>query len=257
MLSRRVWMILAGLAVVIVAVLVFVLLAPRAGDTGAGESPTIEQEEVAFPDAAPPAPLDVAPHAPGYAGLINQEWADEISTATGIPYTAVLAYAGAVMAAETNFSGCTLSWNTLAGIGLVESDHGRHGGASVDASGNVAPPIFGVPLTGGDVENIPDTDEGEIDGTAEFDRAVGPMQIIPSTWRSWTNDANGDGIQDPHNIFDATLAAANYLCFHNPDWTTLEDWRAGISWYNSATGYASNVATAAQTYADAAAAVSP
>lgn len=247
-------MILAGLAVIVIGILVVVLLVPR-GVPGPDGEPTTTEESVSFPDAAPPAPLDVAPHAPGYAGLINQAWAEQITATTGIPYTAVLAYAGAVMAAEVNFPGCTLSWNTLAGIGLVESDHGRHDGASIDEAGNVAPPIFGVPLTGGAVENIPDTDGGEIDGTAEFDRAVGPMQIIPSTWTSWTIDANGDGMQDPHNIYDATLAAADYLCFHNPDWTTPEDWRAGISWYNSATGYATNVASAAQLYAEAAAAL--
>ena len=254
--SRRVWMILAGVAVLAVVVLVCVLLTPRGDDRDDSESPSSSEEQVEVPDAAPPAPLDVAPHAPGYAGLINQQWAADISDSTDISYPVVLAYAGAVMAAQANFPECTLSWNTLAGIGSVESDHGRHDGASVDAAGNVSPPIFGVPLTGGDVENIPDTDGGEIDGTAEFDRAVGPMQIIPSTWTSWTNDGNGDGIQDPQNIFDSTLAAANYLCFHNPDWSTPDDWRAGISWYNAATGYAANVAAAAQRYADAAAAIS-
>lgn len=249
-------MILAGLAVVVVAILMFVLLTPRDGDPGDSESPSSE-EQVEVPDAAPPAPWDVAPHAAGYAGLVSQQWASEIADSTDISYPVVLAYAGAVAAAQANFPECTLSWNTLAGIGSVESDHGRHDGASVDAAGDVSPPIFGVPLTGGDVENIPDTDGGAIDGTAEFDRAVGPMQIIPSTWTSWTNDGNGDGIQDPQNIFDATLAAANYLCFHNPDWsTTPDDWRAGISWYNAATGYAANVAAAAQRYADAAAAIS-
>lgn len=249
-------MILAGLAVAVVAVLLFFVLAPRAVESPAEEASPAD-EEVFFPDAAAPAPLAATAHRLGYAGAVNEAWATEISAGTGIPNTAVLAYAGAVMTAQANYPGCTLSWNTLAGIGSVESDHGRHGGASIDADGNVTPQIFGVPLTGGDVENIPDTDGGEIDGTAEFDRAVGPMQIIPSTWRSWMIDVDGDGIPDPHNIFEATVAAANYLCFHNPDWQTPEDWRAGISWYNSATGYAANVAAAAQRYADAAAAVAP
>ena len=76
-------MILAGLAVVLIAVLVFVVLAPRDADPGDSESPSSE-EQVEVPDALPPAPLDVAPHAPGYAGLINQKWAAEISDATDI-----------------------------------------------------------------------------------------------------------------------------------------------------------------------------
>lgn len=237
-------MILAGLAVVVIGILVVVLLVPR-GVPG-GDSST--DEPVSFPDAASPAPLDVT-------GAIDPEWIADISDATGIPAVPLAAYVRAIAGAEVNFPGCTLSWNTLAAIGAIESDHGRHDGASSDDHGNVTPQIFGVPLTGGDVENIPDTDGGEFDQTSEFDRAIGPMQLIPSTWQSWAIDGNNDAVPDPHNIFDATLAAADYLCFHNPDWTTPEDWAAGIGWYNSATGYATNVATEAQRYADAASAL--
>lgn len=45
------------------------------------------------------------------------------------------------------------------------------------------------------------------------------MQFIPSTWSNggpdgtgWGADGNGDGKKDPHNVFDAALAAGGYLC---------------------------------------------
>ena len=38
------------------------------------------------------------------------------------------------------------------------------------------------------------------------------MQFIPSTWRRYAVDANGDGVQDPNNVYDAAAGAAHYLC---------------------------------------------
>ena len=55
-------------------------------------------------------------------------------------------------------------------------------------------------------------DGGALDGDASFDRAVGPMQFIPQTWSRFQADGNDDGTTSPFNLYDATLAAANYLC---------------------------------------------
>src|SRR5204862_8249908 len=41
--------------------------------------------------------------------------------------------------------------------------------------------------------------------------AVGWMQFIPSTWKAYGVDANGDGRADPYNPVDAICAAARYL----------------------------------------------
>jgi Transglycosylase SLT domain/Peptidase family M23 len=41
--------------------------------------------------------------------------------------------------------------------------------------------------------------------------AVGWMQFLPSTWKQWGMDANGDGVADPYNPVDAIFSAARYL----------------------------------------------
>lgn len=41
--------------------------------------------------------------------------------------------------------------------------------------------------------------------------AVGPMQFLPSTFRSYGVDGNGDGVADITNLEDAVFTAAKYL----------------------------------------------
>jgi len=248
----RILIIAAVLGVVALAAVAFFAFQPVSvgtPDDDASDSADAPSEP-AFATQAPPPPRASTLAGPGFNDMVDPDWATETADATGIPRQALLAYAGATIGVVENFPECTIGWNTLAGIGKVESDHARHGGATIDANGHVEPLIFGVPLTGGEVEDIPDTDAGEFDGTADFDRAIGPMQIIPSTWRSWHTDGNGDGVPDPHNVYDAALAAANYLCHAQTDWTTGEGWRAGVAAYNTEPSYAAAVAEAAQEYAD-------
>ena len=68
----------------------------------------------------------------------------------------------------------------IAGIGKVESNHGRHGGSSVGTDGVVRPPIIGIPLDGRPgVALILDTDNGRLDGDRTFDRASGTLPVHP------------------------------------------------------------------------------
>ena len=93
---------------------------------------------------------------------------------------------------------CNIDAALLAAICKVESDLGRYGGNGVDANGTVRPGIYGIPLNGTNhTAVIRDTDSGVLDRDASFDRAVGPMQLIPGTWRAVGVDANGDGRKDP------------------------------------------------------------
>ena len=41
--------------------------------------------------------------------------------------------------------------------------------------------------------------------------AIGWMQFMPGTWLEWGFDANGDGVADPWNPYDAIFSAASYL----------------------------------------------
>lgn len=106
-----------------------------------------------------------------------------------------------------------LPWQVVAGIGKVESNHGRYGGAAVDPDGRISPPIIGVPLDGSrGTARIPDTDNGQWDGDTVWDRAVGPFQFIPSSWAIFGVDGNDDGTADPNNFYDAVPAAVAHLC---------------------------------------------
>jgi membrane-bound lytic murein transglycosylase B len=124
----------------------------------------------------------------------------------------VVAY-DAYASAAAGQGACGLTWTVLAGIGRTESRHGTYGGARPNSDGTTSPRIIGIALDGRPgIATIRDTDGGAYDGDTTYDRAVGPMQFIPGTWRSMARDGNGDGRADPHNLYDATAAAAAYLC---------------------------------------------
>jgi membrane-bound lytic murein transglycosylase B len=239
-----------ALGVLVIAALVM-LLSPAPGAVpDAALAPPVEPA----PRWAEPAPLPPSPETAtraGVAGLVDAEWVATVAGESGIPERALAAYAGAALAKNAERPDCDLGWNTLAGIGWVESRHGSYGGASIADDGTVSPPIIGIALDGTSTDLIADTDGGEFDGDAEFDRALGPMQFIPASWRNWEIDGSGDGIADPHNIDDAALAAANYLCRAVPTLGDEASWREGIAAYNSAGSYLDAVATAAQRYAEA------
>lgn len=175
-------------------------------------------------------------------------WVQRVAAATGIPSRALQAYAAAYLLVNGENPGCGLGWNTLAGIGAVESDHGRHGGSGLRDDGYPVHPIVGPVLDGNGVAAIPDTDGGKLDGDPTWDHAVGPMQFLPSTWRIWGTDGNGDGVADPQQIDDATLATARYLCASGP-LTSVPGWRGAVMAYNHSDEYANNVAAAANLYA--------
>ncbi|HEU0205182.1 MAG TPA: transglycosylase SLT domain-containing protein [Pseudolysinimonas sp.] len=237
---------LLGLAVL--AGVVVLVLAPRLTAVQDAAAPA---PRWAPPPASPP--VAAATPGVGIATRVDPAWAASMAAATGIPERAVLAYAGAALDKAAAMPACRLSWTTLAAIGEVESSNGQHGGSSIGADGTVTPPIFGVALNGDGVSLIPDSDGGAIDGDATSDRAVGPMQLIPQTWRNWHTDGNGDGVENPQNIDDAVMATTNYLCRASTALDTEKGWRAAIGAYNSTDVYLRQVARAAVAYnADAA-----
>ena len=169
--------------------------------------------------------------------------------ASGIPVTALTAYKEAATLEAQTFPDCGLTWPLLAGIGRVESDHGRFAGAVLHSDGLSTPRVIGIPLNGNGTALIRDTDGGRLDGDTVYDRAVGPMQFIPSTWAGWGVDANGDGVKDPFNIFDATAAAADYLCAAGRDLTTVHGQVQAILSYNYSYDYVRLVMSLERLYA--------
>lgn len=239
--------IVGGLGLLIAGV--WVLLAPIARLTPPAE-PAPPAVETYSEQAAMPPLWDERTQ--GNIGLlVDPEWMTKISAETGIPTRALTAYGGAAIAKNEFTPGCGIGWNTLAAIGYVESRHGTHGGSVIGADGAATPPIYGVILDGGTTANIPDSDDGKWDGTAEIDRAAGPMQFIPEPASNWMSDANKDGLSDVQNIDDAALAAAHYLCRAGGDLRTEEGWQRAIAAYNSAPSYLLKVAAKANEYLDA------
>ena len=96
-------------------------------------------------------------------------------------------------------------WQILAAINEIETDYGRN--LSVSTAG-----------------------------------AVGWMQFLPSTWKRYAVDANGDGVADPYNPADAIFTAARYLHAAGAS----QNLSQAIFAYNHATWYVQSVELRAQ-----------
>jgi len=181
----------------------------------------------------PPLNSPTAPLAP-----VTGSGGDPVSVPDGgasLPTTVLDAYLRAEASVAQTDPGCNLPWQLLAAIGQVESGQAR--GGAVDANGTTYSPILGPVLDGNGFANISDTDNGVYDGDPLHDRAVGPMQFIPSTWATWGADGNGDGTSNPNNVYDAALAAAHYLCADGRDLAVPADMDQAILGYNHSQEY--------------------
>ena len=98
-------------------------------------------------------------------------------------------------------------WYILAAVGEVESDHGR----------NMGPSSAG---------------------------AMGPMQFLPSTWKTSGVDGNGDGVTNIMDPEDAIPAAAGYLKIGGAP----HDWYSALYSYNHADWYVKKVLAVAEAY---------
>jgi hypothetical protein len=217
---------------------------PPAVPTGA---PTVPGGATAPPVPAPPVVGTGTPAPEGNPAQALATWAEDMSVRTDIPVVALQAYGYAELVMGSTMPGCQLRWTTLAAIGRVESNHGSSGDSTLLPDGRALPAIIGLPLDGqGGRQHIADTDGGELDGDTVYDRAVGPMQFIPQTWYAEASPLRG--ISDIHNINDASLAAAHYLCRNGRDLSVAEDWWGAILSYNNVQAYAQAVFDAANQY---------
>jgi membrane-bound lytic murein transglycosylase B len=194
-----------------------------------------------------------ARRAAGGAGATSTPaaWVVPAGGGATIPALTLRAYREAAAWAAGYDPGCRLNWTVLAGIGRIESNHGLFGGPATrfSPSGTVSPRITGPPLDGNGVASIPDSDGGRWDGDTTWDRAVGPMQFLPGTWRSLGRDGNDDRVADPNNLFDAAVSAAAYLCLSGGgDLTETARLRQAVYGYNHSWPYVDAVLGWARLY---------
>ncbi len=166
-----------------------------------------------------------------------------------LPATALRAYRTAEARLAASMPACRLSWSLLAGIGRVESWHGRYAGAVLHPDGTSTPRIFGLPLDGRPgLARILDTDRGAVDRDRVYDRAVGPMQFLPGTWASVAADGDGDGQRDVHDLDDAATGAGAYLCAGEEDLSSRAGQTRAVYRYNHSERYVSVVLGLAAAY---------
>lgn len=182
------------------------------------------------------AELDLAPQVATARVLAQVEGVD-------FPLVALDAYHRGAATLASEDPACGVRWWALAGISRVEGRHGTYGGSALEADGDVTKAIIGIPLPA-----IGETDGGLLDGDPTVDHAVGPMQFIPSTWRRWGRDGNGDGVADPQNLYDAALSAAAYLCASGPGLEADAGLRRAYFSYNHSHAYVEQVLGHARDY---------
>ncbi len=224
------------------SVLAVVMIMPATSSAGLSAVPAPEPDTVPTVTSSPSlAPRIVAPAVNRGQGVprdfgLGQRLPppEDTGTLSSVPIPRILAqaYAHAVGLAP---AGCHLDVTLLAAIGQVES--GSLLGFGITTDNRVQPAIYGPVLNGGRFAAISDSDLGKLDGDAVWDRAVGPMQFIPGTWRYFGVDGDGDGAADPQNVFDAAASAAKYLCWGGRDLANPTDLRAAILSYNYSTDY--------------------
>jgi hypothetical protein len=158
----------------------------------------------------------------------------------GIPRGVFPAYRRATANLAVVRPNCGLTWPLLAGIGKAESNHAS--GGRVDVAGTTRGKLLGPVLNGkGGTGRIKDTDKGRYDSDLVWDRAVGPMQIIPGVWDEFGADGNGDGFRNPNNVYDAVTTVAVYLCSEGDDLKRPRDLVASLLRYQHSKDFVATV----------------
>ena len=260
----------AALPVVALASAGIAFAATRGPDVVTPTSITVPDEAIqegspVYPQAGPaPAPMqlppiyqtftpdharvDVPAEARGAVTAINA-FAPVRLDANGIPSVAVAAYQRAAGLLGRVKPGCGVDWALLGAIGRVESNHARFGGNVLDAGGIARPGIIGIPLDGSrGTARITDTDDGVLDRDSVFDRAVGPMQFIPTSWQMAGRDGDGDGVANPQSLTDAVTGAGVLLCSGGTDLRQPDAAYRAVLRYNHSDSYVRTVLSIADAY---------
>ncbi|MDP9409150.1 MAG: lytic transglycosylase domain-containing protein [Actinomycetota bacterium] len=128
------------------------------------------------------------------------------------------AYEAAYRAAGEKYG---IDWEVIAGIGYVETRHGTY---------------------------RPEEENGCIIGPPNYtgERAMGPMQFLPSSWEIFGDDGNADGQKNPCDIRDAPFGTARHLK-QAPGLEPI-DYEKAVWAYNHSEAYVAQVLGAAYSY---------
>lgn len=236
--------------VLILGLLVGVIVAAYLVLRDDGEEPRRRPQAFPVPELTPQARTTV----PFQAPPIDMARVPELSRRMQIPERMLVAYAKAEELQRQTDPACGISWTMLAGIGRKESFHGRINSTSINQDGTLSKPIIGVPLDGSPgFRAVKDTDKGVMDQDTTWDRAVGPMQFIPTTWKRYAVRVSGDGQPaDPQQVDDAAATAARYLCaVGDNELTSPQGWWKAVMTYNESVSYARDVFSGQDAYAKA------
>ena len=160
------------------------------------------------------------------------------SSANGIPSSALAAYQRAETVINSADKACNLTWQLVAAIGRVESNHGRFGGNALDDQGVAQPGIFGKALNGkSNTSVIRDTDAGQLDSDTPTTARSARCSSSPRPGRSSASTPTTTAQRNPQDIDDAALATAVYLCSGDDDLSTVAGQRAAVYRYNHSTSY--------------------
>ena len=167
----------------------------------------------------------------------------------GIPLATLDAYLRAEGTLLFERSGCGIQWWMLAGIGRVESNHGRYGGTQLGANGDTLPHIVGIPLDGAPgIAAIGDSDGGLLDDDGRG--TVPSGRCSSSRARGAGTRPTATGTAAPIRTTCTTPPSApGATCAPRPaTWrTTRASTRAYLS-YNHSDAYAANVLYLAREY---------
>jgi membrane-bound lytic murein transglycosylase B len=249
-----------AVGVVVIAPLVLAAAVGAAGPVPAPAPAAVQNTDVLPMVAVAPTPLDTS--GPTVVAVARPATSFNVASASTaapppsavvtapgalrIPSIALSAYRNAESMMTRAYPDCGVSWNLLAGIGRIESGHAN--GGATDTRGNPVKPIYGPTLDG----TLPGNEvivQSVQAGRVTYARAMGPMQFLPGTWSRYASDGDGDGEADPQNIYDATLAAARYLCSGNLNLRDQDQVLTSILRYNNSMAYARNVLGWAAAYA--------
>lgn len=245
------WHKAGALAPMTVLTVAWITAMSTSGFATATSSPADDAAQVDVPTTAIEQPSFVRTIPDGLERQADTSATVATLSTTGIPAAALAAYKRTEVLLDEAAPACNLSWTLVAAIGRVESNHGRIGGSSLDANGVAKPGIYGIALDGSTgLAKITDSDNGALDNDKVYDRAVGPMQFIPGTWRAVGIDSNRDGKKNPQDINDAATAAGVYLCSGGGDLTATDQARTAVKRYNNSDDYADLVLAIAKAYAD-------